>query len=77
MIVIAFLVITSILLAIAGLKQYGIDLPDLATRMGLIGMVVVSRIPSRRSSACLLFSRTLLSEPAGKAEGSSCTRRAA
>ncbi|BGP52685.1 hypothetical protein JCM8202v2_000241 [Rhodotorula sphaerocarpa] len=39
-IVIAFLVITSILLAIAGLKQYGIDLPDLATRMGLIGMVV-------------------------------------
>ncbi|GAA5871932.1 hypothetical protein JCM3774_000732 [Rhodotorula dairenensis] len=38
-IVISFLVITSILLAIAGLKQYGIDLQAMSSRMGLRGML--------------------------------------
>ncbi|GAA5981207.1 hypothetical protein JCM10908_004023 [Rhodotorula pacifica] len=38
-IVISFLVITSILLGIAGLKQYGIDLQAMSARMGLRGML--------------------------------------
>lgn len=41
-IVISFLVITSILLAIAGLKHYGIDLQVMSSRMGLRGMLTVS-----------------------------------
>jgi hypothetical protein len=47
-IVISFLVITSILLAIAGLKHYGIDLQAMSSRMGLRGMLTVSRFSSPR-----------------------------
>ena len=45
-IVISFLVITSILLAIAGLKHYGIDLQATSSRMGLRGMLTVSQLPT-------------------------------